>query len=122
MGAHFDTALRGFAHHGALVHYLHREPVEEVSHAHFTQGHGACIRSGEHRSYQVEARLARPRRVIHAADVLVQWCSALYQSAPLEMTGMRSHSFSSRVAHPTPERSTHARPATPVAGHFFMSR
>jgi hypothetical protein len=110
VGAHFVTPFRGFAHHDALVHYLNREPVQEVSHAHFTQGHSACIGSGEHRSHQVEERLARPRRVIHAADVLVQWCSALYQSASLDMTGMRSHSFSSRVAHPTPERQ-HARSA-----------
>jgi hypothetical protein len=110
MGAHFVTPLGGFAHHGALVHSLHRDLVEEVSPAYFTQGHSACIRSGEHRSYQVEESLARPRRVIHATDVLVQWCSSLYQSAPLEMAGMRSHSFSSRVAHPTPERQ-HARSA-----------
>ena len=123
MGAHLVTPRRGFAHHGiyvgggkvvhygALAHYLHRGPVEEVSLTHFTHGHPVWVRSGEcprfdraevirrarsrlgedcyrmlsnncehfcewclygqHRSYQVEEMLARPRRVIHAADALV---------------------------------------------------
>ena len=123
MGAHLVTPRRGYAHHGiyvgdgkivhygALAHYLHRGPVEEVSLAHFTHGHPAFVRTGEcprfdgaevirrarsrlgedryhllsnncehfcewclhgqHRSYQVEEMLARPRRVIHATDVLV---------------------------------------------------
>ena len=123
LGAHLVTPRRGFAHHGiyvgggkvvhygALAHYLHRGPVEEVSLAYFTHGHPAWVRSrgcprfdgtevirrarsrlgedryrllsnncehfcewclyGQHRSYQVEEMLTRPRRVIHGAEMLV---------------------------------------------------
>jgi Lecithin retinol acyltransferase len=58
LGSQLLTPRLGFAHHGiyvgcgrvvhygALAHGLHRGPVEEVSLAHFTHGHGLWVRPG----------------------------------------------------------------------------
>lgn len=59
LGAHLVSPRRGFTHHGiyvgdgkvvhygALAHYLHRGPVEEVSLAYFRHGHPLGVRSRE---------------------------------------------------------------------------
>jgi hypothetical protein len=48
-------------HYGALAHYLHRRPVEEVSLARFTRGHPVWVRSGESSRFDCEEVIRRAR-------------------------------------------------------------
>ena len=74
LGAQLVTPRLGFAHHGiyvgrgrvvhygAFVHGLHRGPVEEVSVAQFTHGHGLWVRrANAHFACEEVIRRARSR-------------------------------------------------------------
>ena len=72
LGSHLVTPRLGFAHHGiyvgcgrvvhygALVHGLHRGPVEEVSLSRFTHGHTLWVRPGAAR-FDCEEVMRRAR-------------------------------------------------------------
>jgi hypothetical protein len=73
LGTHLVTPRRGFTHHGiyvgggrvvhygALAHYVHRGPVEEVSLSRFTHGHPVWVRSGESSRFDCEEVIRRAR-------------------------------------------------------------